>query len=77
MAEDINTIKTFISGSYIYQLDGDIKLQTIEIRKRAKLKLPDAIIAATALVHDKVLITRNVSDFNKISDIKLFDPFAE
>ena len=34
----------------------------------------DALIAATALVHDLVLVTRNVGDFSR-SGVRLFDPW--
>ncbi|RYF71696.1 MAG: PIN domain-containing protein [Cytophagaceae bacterium] len=34
------------------------------------LKLPDAIIAATAIVHDFTLLSTNDSDFNKITALK-------
>jgi predicted nucleic acid-binding protein len=47
--------------------------QTIELRKVYKTKLPDAIIAATALVHGMTLISRNASDFKNISGLKLVD----
>jgi predicted nucleic acid-binding protein len=72
---DISILKKFISGSVVYQLDQDIKLKTIEVRREYKLKLPDAIIAAAALVYDHILITRNSSDFNKIPMLKTIDPF--
>ncbi|MBK8704770.1 MAG: PIN domain-containing protein [Saprospiraceae bacterium] len=36
-----------------------------KLRKQYKIKLPDAIIAATALVYDLTLVTRNISDFQK------------
>jgi predicted nucleic acid-binding protein len=35
----------------------------IEIRKTYKIKLPDAIIAATALVQKQTLMSRNTDDF--------------
>jgi predicted nucleic acid-binding protein len=38
--------------------------------------LPDAIIAATALVYDLTLISRNVIDFKGIQGLKVIDPFA-
>ncbi|AYQ34414.1 PIN domain-containing protein [Runella sp. SP2] len=47
---------------------------SIEIRKRHKTKLPDAIIAATALVYGLVLISRNVSDFKSIDGLQVIDP---
>ena len=37
---------------------------TISIRKQHRLKLPDAIIFATAQAEDRVLITRNTRDFS-------------
>jgi len=41
----------FIEASNVFLLTEPIVLKTIEIRKESKIKLPDAIIAATALVH--------------------------
>ena len=73
--DDINTINIFLSGSQIHQLDNDVKLQTIEIRKQTRLKLPDAIIAGTAIVYNKTLITRNTADFKKIPNLKTLDLF--
>jgi predicted nucleic acid-binding protein len=72
---DIEVLNKFISKCLIYPLDNDVKLQTIRIRKEFKLKLPDAIIAATALAKGKILISRNISDFTRISGLKILNPF--
>ena len=40
-----------------------------------KIKLPDAIIAATALVHNLTLLTRNEKDFSKISNVEITNPW--
>ena len=40
-----------------------------------KLKLPDAQIAATAIVHNAELFTLNRKDFAYIPDLKLYAPF--
>ena len=40
------------------------------------MKLGDAIIAATALVHGLVLITNNTKDFTQIQDLVIVDPHA-
>ncbi len=56
------------------ELDRDIIERTILLRKAQKIKLPDAIIAATALVHNLTLITRNTGDFSKITGLKIIDP---
>ncbi|WP_425270981.1 hypothetical protein [Mucilaginibacter endophyticus] len=33
------------------------------------------MIAATALVHDLTLVTRNIKDFDKISGLKIVNPW--
>ncbi len=40
------------------------------------MPIKDSLIAATALVHDLVIATRNRADFEK-AGVKLVDPFAE
>jgi predicted nucleic acid-binding protein len=39
------------------------------------MKLGDAIIAATAIVYNLVLITRNVDDFKFIPNFTLLNPY--
>lgn len=63
-----------MNDTNILDLTSDIVNKCIDIRKKQKTKLPDAIIAATALVHDFTLITRNISDFKNIDDLKLINP---
>lgn len=41
-----------------------------------KMKLGDAIIAATALAYKIPLVTRNVDDFKHIVGLDLINPFA-
>ena len=45
--------------------------QTIRIRKTFGLKLPDAVIAATALAHGLQLMTGNASDFKRVAGLNL------
>jgi predicted nucleic acid-binding protein len=47
----------------------------IELRKKNKTKLPDAIIAATALELGLTLITRNIGDFKNIPNLKSINPW--
>jgi predicted nucleic acid-binding protein len=72
---DIRLVQKFIMNSVVYELNNDIKLKTIETRKQSKLKLPDAIIAATALTNGLTLISRNAIDFNKVNKLEFIDPF--
>jgi predicted nucleic acid-binding protein len=64
----------FVGYANIYQLDEDITELTINLRKKHRIKLPDAIIAATAIHNGFVLVSNNTSDFDKIKDIKLLNP---
>ncbi len=66
-----DALNAFISNSSIFDLEEDIILKTIQIRKKYNIKLPDAIIAATCLVNNCSLITNNIKDFDKISRLNL------
>ncbi len=67
-------IKEFIKDSNVFNLNSEITAQTIKIRRSKKIKTPDAIIAATAIVNNLILIT-NDSDFEGIQNLKLLNPF--
>ena len=57
-------------------LHEDIIRLCIRFRQDYPIKLPDAIIAATAR-HAKVpLMTRNTTDFEQVPELKLVDPFS-
>ena len=72
---DVIPLQYFVSHAVIYSMDGSVVQQTIELRRKYKIKIPDAIIAATALVHGLDLVTRNVQDFRAIADLKVVNPF--
>ncbi len=71
--EDIDILNNFINDALVIELEQPIKLKTAEIRKVYRIKLPDAIIAATALVYNLTILTRNISDFGKIDGIKIIN----
>jgi predicted nucleic acid-binding protein len=55
--KELQTIKEFLSECRIVDINRSIKDAAIDIRKNDKVKLPDAIIAATAHYLDLPLIT--------------------
>lgn len=72
--KDVEILHDFINHTQVFELEKDIKLQTAEIRKANKIKLPNAIIAVTALTYDLTLLTRTVSDFKNIDGLRLINP---
>ena len=73
--KDLLILHSFINDASVIELEQAIKLKTAELRKAHKIKLPDAIIGATALVYNLTLITRNTSDFKNIDGLKVVNPF--
>lgn len=73
--EQENTLEIFLKNSNIYSLDDLIVNKTVEIRRTYKLKLPDALIAGTAITHQLTLVTRNTKDFVRVSELKIINPF--
>ena len=74
--EHSQLLNNFMDDATIMDLTSAIVDVSIGIRKKNRTKLPDAIIAATALVYDLVLISRNVSDFTTIQGLKVINPHA-
>lgn len=73
--QQLEILQNFIVGSFVFGLDEAIIIESINVRKQYKIKLPDAIIAATALVNNLTLLTRNISDFKKVVGLDIFNPF--
>jgi toxin FitB len=75
--EEEASILGFINASPIYPLDDEVIQQAIRLRQQKKMKLGDAIIAATAIAYNIPLVTRNEDDFKHISGLDLRNPFAD
>ena len=73
--DQLLTLHKFINTANVHNLVEPIILKGIDIRKTYRIKLPDAIIAATALVYDFTLVTRNTSDFKKIKKLFVINPW--
>lgn len=71
---DLDVFVDFVSASNIFGIEPNVIAQTIDIRKQYKLKVPDAIIAATALINDFTLVSDNDSDFKKVPHLKYINP---
>lgn len=56
-------VDLFLAGFTILPIDVAVSKQAVVLRKHQSIKLPDAIIWATAQVHHRLLVTRNSKDF--------------
>ena len=74
-AANLLNTRNFINDGIVISLTDDIVEQTINLRQRYKIKLPDAVIAATAIVCDFTLISRNDKGFSNITEFAYFNPF--
>lgn len=63
-------IKNFLADFIIVQIDDDIRDQTITVKKSTHLKLPDSIIAATAIVLGLPFVTSD-KQFRTVNELDL------
>jgi predicted nucleic acid-binding protein len=76
-------IRGILDLGEIIDVDSEIALKAAELRALSKknyqrnLKLPDALVAATAIVYSAVLVTRNVADFSHLlgHGLQVWNPF--
>jgi predicted nucleic acid-binding protein len=62
-------INELLANTFIIGIEEDIKANTIILRRKYALKLPEAIIASTALINKIPLVT-NDKIFKRVKEIK-------
>ena len=73
--EEALKVVRFVEAAIVLPLNEPVIKRTIAVRRQYKIKLPDAIIAATALEYALTLVTRNVNDFSSIEGLTVINPF--
>lgn len=68
-AEEETNIKTFLSVCSIINVDAIVADRAGAIGRSYGLKLADSMIAATALFTGSTLLTRNIRDFQRVSEL--------
>lgn len=68
--DDMVVYRDFVANSDILSINSNIISETIKIRKSHLLKLPDAVIAATAVTYNLILIADNDKDFLKVDALQ-------
>ncbi len=74
--EDAKYFEDLFATMNNHIFDKEVTNKVIELRQTTTIKLPDAIIAATALVNGLILWTHNTDDFKKVPKLQLFDPIS-
>jgi predicted nucleic acid-binding protein len=67
------TVRRLLAGMDEIVVDRRVGEKAGELR-RTGLRMADALIAATAIVHQLSLLTRNVADFRKTSGLRVRSP---
>jgi predicted nucleic acid-binding protein len=74
---ELQMIKRHLSSLHRFALDTAVSNQFLQLMETYslshKLSIPDALIAATALVHKVELFTFNIKDFHFIPGLALFE----
>jgi predicted nucleic acid-binding protein len=63
-------IQEFLDQVILVGLDDDVKQMTISLRKKYRLKLPDAIICATASLNGAILLS-NDAQLARVTEISV------
>ena len=63
--EEEAALRSFLSQFKVLPIDLPVAERAVKIRQQHKLRLPDAIIWATAQEKGQILVTRNIKDFPK------------
>ena len=61
--EEDKACRQFLARFTIHQLSVEIATEAVRVRKNFRVRLPDAIIWATARVNGCILVSRNSKDF--------------
>ncbi|MBT2795364.1 type II toxin-antitoxin system VapC family toxin [Paraburkholderia strydomiana] len=62
-AEEDAAIRAWLDSFDVIAVDSAIANRAVEIRRTKKIRLPDAIVWASAQVHSLLLVSRNTKDF--------------
>lgn len=72
MADDEEEcIRLFLRFTNVIPIDSEIAQVAARLGRTRPTKLPDLLIAATALVHRIPLVTKNTRDFSRIQDLEM------
>ncbi len=73
-ATDEHRVRSLLAAMMDLPVDTAVAERAGRIRRSSRVRLPDALIAVTALEHQLTLVTRNLRDFAPIKGLKVRVP---
>jgi predicted nucleic acid-binding protein len=74
-ADLVEPTRRFLDGFEVIPLDDEIAKRAVTLRRAHRIKIPDAVIWATAQTAGRLLVTRNTKDFPP-DDPGVREPYA-
>ena len=69
-------LEKFFALAEVLPLNDEVIARAVILRQARKMSLGDALVAATALVFRRELLTRNIKDFAGVRGLIVTDPLA-
>ncbi len=73
--EGFEKCQRLIKTANVYPVEENVANKAIELKKSLPIRLADSVIAATALLNNMQLATRNKNDFRGIEGLEIINPF--
>ncbi len=68
--KDVKLLQLMLAEFTVVEINGYVKSETIKLRRKHGIKLPDALVAATAITNDLPLVTFD-KGFKKLTELNL------
>lgn len=75
--EELAKADQLLRGLREIPLNDSVTALAINIRQHRKVKIPDPIVAASAIHASLPLVSRNISDFSNIEELSVINPFED
>ena len=71
-SDEEEAVRQFLNSFLQVQLDAAVAERAVSIRREKRIRLPDAIIWASAQMEDALLVTRNSRGFSRLTpDVRI------
>jgi predicted nucleic acid-binding protein len=75
-ADERAHFEAFFAASEVLPLSDAVVARAVSVRQARKMSLGDALVAATALVFGRELLTHNLKDFVGVPGLAVLDPLS-